>query len=395
MWDAIRANRRRSTALIVALAAVLVVFGYAIGGALDPSLAPLGALGALAVWGVMMLTALGGGEKLLLAQAGAVRVEKKDAPQLVNIVEEMSVAAGLSQPPRVYIVDDPSPNAFAVGLNEKRAAVAVNTGLLATLSRDELQGVVAHEVGHIANRDTLFMTLAGATMGAVVMLADLYLRGLRFGGYRGRVRGSKGSQGAAFFMILALVLAILAPLLAQLLYFACSRRREFLADASAAQFTRFPEGLASALEKISGARPAEPRDVSRVLAPMYIVEPQAFNSLFATHPPAAERIRILRGMRSDSSLVAYERSYRELHGDRGVIGSRSLRGLEMVAARAPAGAAEPAAVSWRDAKDILHRVNGTTAIDCPCGLRLKLPPAFDAPSVVCPRCGAAHACATA
>ncbi len=427
MWEAIRSNKRRSAILIVLLGAVLILLGYAIAGALDPRAGIIGALSAFALWVILLTVAMAGGEKVILAQVGAREVQKKDAPQLVNIVEEMTIAAGLPQMPRVFIVDDPTPNAFAVGLTPQRAAVAVNTGLLARLTRDELQGVIAHELGHIRNRDTLFMTLAGVTMGAIIILADLYLRGLRFGGYRGRSNNNKNSgQAAAIMAIVALVLAILAPLLAQMLYFACSRRREYLADASAAQFTRYPEGLASALAKISGAQPVEDADVSRVVAPMYICRPSAMHSLFATHPPVEDRIRVLRAMTGDVSLLGYEQAYRQSHSDRGVIGARTLRGLEPLEARAtpppspdspstpgapqipglskiPGGAAAAAAATlglagaavssptqWRGAKNILHSMNQMKVIDCECGLRLKLPPGFDAPAVKCPRCGTVH-----
>jgi heat shock protein HtpX len=396
MWDIIRANRRKSAVLVVLLACCLALVGYAVGCAMDPNLGLLGAAGALAVWFLMMASALAGGERVLLAQAGAREARKQDAPQLVNIVEEMTIAAGLPVPPRVYIVDDPTPNAFAVGLSPSRAAVAVNTGLLARLTRDELQGVVAHEIGHIANRDTLFMTLAGVTVGAVVILSDFYLRGLRYGGFRGRSRDDRGSGHAAALMaVIAVVLAVLAPLLTRLLYFACSRRREYLADASAAQFTRYPEGLASALEKISGAGPANAGDVSRVLAPMYIVPPLAaagaWSGLFGTHPPVEDRIRILRGMRSDASLVAYERSFQQAHGGSSVVASSALRGLGPVAVRGPATAAPAdSAGQWRQAKNILYGPGGLRSLDCPCGLRIKLPPDFDVPTPTCPRCGSVH-----
>ncbi|MFH0878190.1 MAG: M48 family metallopeptidase, partial [Lentisphaerota bacterium] len=335
MWDLIHSNRRKSLIMVTLLAAVLMLMGYAIGGSLDPKAGGVfGVLVALAVWFIMMAVSLAGGEKILLASAGAREVQHDDAPQLYNIVEEMKIASGLPAMPRVYIIDSEVPNAFAVGLKPERAAVAVTTGLLARLNRDELQGVVAHELGHISNRDTLFMTLGGVTVGAVIILADIYLRGIIYGGGRGRRSSSKGEgQAAAIMAILALVAAVLAPLLAQLLYFACSRRREYLADASAAQFTRFPDGLASALEKISGSQ-GQALKVNRAVAPMFIVNPLAAagsaSSWFSTHPSTPDRIKVLRGMAKDSSLTAYEESYRALH-QQGVVGARTLKTLSAAA----------------------------------------------------------------
>jgi heat shock protein HtpX len=394
MWSLIRANQRRSALLMLGLALLLGAFGFVLGGALDPQAAPLGLAIALGVWIVLLLVSVSAGEQLLLSQAGAREIERADAPQLWNIVEEMQLASGLPVMPRVFIVDDPAPNAFAVGLSPRRAAVAATTGLLARLNRDELQGVIAHEMGHIANRDTLFMTLAGTTLGAIVMLSDFYLRGLRWGGFRGRSRSSKSDgQAAALMAILALVMALLAPLLAQLLYFACSRRREYLADASSAQFTRYPEGLASALVKIRegvAAAPArEDTHRSRVLAPMYIVNPVSAagggSGLFGTHPPVEDRIRVLRSLTGDCSLAAYEAAYRSTHGGQGA-------GLGVVAA-APvairAGGEEPAA-GWRQAKDVVHHLNAMRDIPCACGAVLRLPPDWPHARARCPRCGAEH-----
>ncbi len=381
MWDLIRANQRRSGVLIVALGMLLGLLGAAIGYTLDPSFAPVGVVGALAIWGVLLLTSLAGGESLLLGQAGAREVDHNQAPQLFNVVEEMQIASGLSATPRVFIIDNPVPNAFAVGLNEKRAAVAVTTGLMARLNRDELQGVIAHEIAHIRNRDTLFMTLAGVTLGAVVMLADMYFRGLRYGSYRGRRSSNDSNQAAAIMAVIAVLLAILAPLLAQLLYFACSRQREYLADACGAQFTRYPEGLASALEKVAGQQ-APAAEVSRVLAPMYIAPPSQAMSLMSTHPPMEKRVNILRGMSGDSSLAAYEKAYRAMGGGKKALFRDTLSNV--VPARAPTVATSE---GWRSAKNTLHNLNDMRILDCTCGLRIKLPPGFANPSLNCPRCG--------
>ena len=302
MWEAISANQRRSALLITSLATLLALMGMAIGFLMGgkPQTAYFGAFIGLCVWGVLLLVNLMGGESVLLSSANAREVEHDEAPQLYNVVEEMRIAASLPAMPRVFIIDTPVPNAFAVGLKPERACVAVTTGLLERLERDELQGVIAHELGHVANRDTLFMTLAGVTLGAIVLLADFGMRMLFWGGGRRRSSSSgKGGGAAALLMIAALVLAILAPLVARLLYFACSRQREYLADASAAQFTRYPAGLARALRKISQEQDPKQIPVNRVVAPMYAVNPLAAAgsaSIFGTHPPTAERIRRLLEM---------------------------------------------------------------------------------------------------
>jgi len=301
MWEAISANKRRSALLIGFLAVLLAIVGMAIGFLMGgrPQTAYFGAFIGMAIWGVLLLVNMMGGESVLLSSANAREITHDEAPQLYNIVEEMRIASSLPAMPRVFIIDTPVPNAFAVGLKPERACVAVTTGLLERLGRDELQGVVAHELGHISNRDTLFMTLAGVTLGAIVLLADAGMRMMFWGGGRRRSSNKNGGAAMAILMLVAIVLAILAPLIARLLYFACSREREYLADASAAQFTRYPAALANALRKIATQQDPKQIPVNRVVAPMYVINPLAAAgsfSIFGTHPPTAERIRRLLEM---------------------------------------------------------------------------------------------------
>lgn len=394
MWETIQSNKRKSAVLIVLLASVLIFLGYALGMAIDPAAGVLGALAAMVIWVVLTLTAFAGGEKVLLASAGAREVSREQAPQLYNLVEEMKIASGLPAMPRIFIMDSDVPNAFAVGLKPERAAVAVTTGLMARLNRDELQGVIAHEIGHISNRDTLFMTLAGVMVGAIVILADVFMRSLWYRGSGRRSSSSKGGQAQAVLAIVAIVVAILAPILARLLYFACSRKREYLADASGAQFTRYPEGLASALEKISQFKPGALK-VNQAVSPLFTVNPLAAagggTSIFSTHPPTADRIRILRGMGKSASLAAYEEAFRAAHKGSGVIASRDLGASVEAATRgaSASSAADPAA-QWRSARDVLHQVNRFLVLPCACGLKIKLPPDFKDSSLTCPRCGTKH-----
>ncbi len=234
-------------------------------------------------------------DKLVLKMTNAKPVSKADAPELYNIVENLAITAGLPMP-KVYVVEDAAPNAFATGRNPEHAVVAATTGLLAILDRSELEGVIAHEMAHIGNRDMLVMTVAVVLAGFVAIVADIFSRALMFD-------GNRENRNPAI-MIIGIVGIILAPLAAQLMQMAVSRRREYLADATGALLTRYPEGLASALEKISGyARPM--KSASHATAHLFISDPfaggkpsvwQRVGGLFHTHPPAAERIARLRGM---------------------------------------------------------------------------------------------------
>jgi len=384
MWEAIRANRFRSRALIVALAAVLMGLGYAVGYAFHPTGGLVGLGVALVIWLVLVLTAATRGSSLLLRSAGAQQIEHDDYPLLFNVVEEMSIAAGLPEVPKVYIVDSESPNAFAVG-REDDAAVAVTSGLLMRLNRDELQGVIAHEIGHVTNNDTRFMTTAGVTVAAVVLLSDVFLRSMIYSG--GRRRRGRG-RGAGIGVVVALIFAVLAPILAQVLYFACSRRREYLADACSARFTRYPDGLASALEKIS-ASASQMRKVNRALAPMFTVNPlkgSSVHSMFSTHPPTEQRVQVLRGM-GGASYTEYEKAYGRVAGER-LIGSRTLTGDEPVSVREPSAEPEKGDLEKaREVVDILHRLEGMVFVTCACGLKTKVPRQYRQDEIHCPRCG--------
>jgi heat shock protein HtpX len=230
-------------------------------------------------------------DKIILKMVRARAVTREENMELWNIVENLSITAGLPMP-KLYIVDDPSPNAFATGRDPEHAAVAVHTGLLQILNRTEIEGVLAHELSHVGNRDTLVMTVVVVLAGFIAVLSDMFFRaGARIGGRDGRVKG--------ILLLAGFVLAILAPLAAQMIKAAVSRKREFLADASGALLTRYPEGLASALEKISGAN-IPSTTATNAMAHMYIANPFGstglITKLYMTHPPAPERIAALRGM---------------------------------------------------------------------------------------------------
>jgi heat shock protein HtpX len=236
-------------------------------------------------------------DRIVLGISGAKPIAKKDNPQLYNLVENLSIAGGLPLP-KIYTINDTAPNAFATGRDPKHAAIAFTTGILEKLNKQELEGVAAHELSHVGNRDTLVMTVVSVLVGTIALITDWYLRSLWFGGNN----DDRDSKGNMIFVVLALVAAILAPLVATLIQLAVSRRREYLADASGVLLTRNPESLASALLKISGDK--EPLEVAnRGTAHLYIINPLKgsdavgmFSSLFNTHPPIKDRVKALREM---------------------------------------------------------------------------------------------------
>lgn len=238
-------------------------------------------------------------DKFVLAMSRAKQVEFKDNSELYRTVENLAIAGGLPTP-KIYIIEESQPNAFATGRDPKHSVVAVTRGLLEKLNNEELEGVIAHELSHIGNRDMLISTVAVILVGFIVYLSDFFLRAMYWGSY-GRSR-SRGNQIQGIFVLIGVVLAILSPLLASLLRLAISRKREFLADASGAMLTRYPEGLAKALEKISAS--TEPlNSANHANAHLYITNPfkgkQALGfltKLFMTHPPIEERIKILHEM---------------------------------------------------------------------------------------------------
>jgi len=240
-------------------------------------------------------------DKLVLALSGARAIEKKDHPELYRIVENLAITAGLPMP-RLYIIEDAQPNAFATGRDGKHAVVAATTGLLQRLDRVELEGVIAHELSHIGNKDMLVSTIVVVLVGVVAILADFFFRMAFWGGFGGRDNDRGGGQARLLMILVALVFMIVAPLVAQLIKMAVSRKREFLADASGALLTRYPEGLARALEKIA-ADPHQLRKASDATAHLYIASPfrgkektSWIHKLFSTHPPVEERVKALRGM---------------------------------------------------------------------------------------------------
>ncbi|MBK9098187.1 MAG: M48 family metallopeptidase [bacterium] len=400
MWELIEANRRKSLILFFSLGLTLLLLGYFFGSAYYPDGGGfIGMFFAFVIWGILSLISYFSGSKILLAVSGAKEVTKEVHPQLFNIVEEMKISASLPAMPKVYIINEAAPNAFATGVKPENSAVAVTAGLLARLNRDELQGVVAHEVSHIVNRDVLFMTFAGIMLGSIVLISEVFLRSLWFGGGRYTSKSSKSSgQGQMIIMIVAIVFAILAPILAQLLYFAISRKREYLADASAVRYTRYPEGLASALEKIANST-EELKTANKVTAPMYIANPlkpkgQKLSNLTSTHPPISERVRILRSMSGGANYIDYQNAFNKIKkSNLPIIPSSGLADQTTIGLKE--ASITPVTLGLnkqtkRDTGDIMMKVNNYSFIDCSCGLKIKIPPDFQKTELFCPRCGRKH-----
>ena len=401
MWELIQANKRRSVVLFISLGGTLLLLGYFLGGAYFPEGGGfIGLLFAFIIWGILSLISYFSGSKIMLAVSGAKEVTKDVHPQLFNIVEEMKIAASLPKMPKVYIINDTAPNAFATGIKPEESAVAVTAGLLARLNRDELQGVVAHEVSHIVNRDVLYMTFAGIMLGSIVLISQVFLRSLWFTGggrYSSKSSGG-GGQAQLILMVVAIAFAILSPLLAQLLYFAISRKREYLADASAVRYTRYPEGLASALEKISDTS-MDLKTANKVTAPLYIVNPlkpkgRKLSNLTSTHPPITERVRILRNISGGANYVDYQSAFNKIKRSKSsLIPSSGLTDNTKIGIRDAIIAPVPLGLNKKTKRqmgDIMMKVNQYSFINCKCGLRIKIPPDYKKESLFCPRCGRHH-----
>lgn len=311
---AARANQARTRRLVAILLLIACALGYLVGWNLQmwtnhlpaEAMHPVWFISSWGVLGGLLLTAVSTawtmvafrmGDRIVMRMTGAHEASLTEARQLHNVVEEMALAAGIPKP-KIYIIDTDAMNAFATGMQPSRAALGVTRGLLENLSRDELQGVIGHEMGHVVNWDIRYATAVSVLVGLIILVSDGILRTLRFGGTGGRSRSGRGDGGAAAILfIIMIVFAILAPLVARLVQMAVSRQREFLADATSVRLTRNPHGLISALEKLGAA--AKPFDgASRATQHLFIVNPfrnfsEKASALMSTHPPLHSRIQRL------------------------------------------------------------------------------------------------------
>lgn len=295
--SAISANIWKSYLIVVLFVVFTGTVGYVIGQAMGDTMSI-----GIPIFIFAIIYSFFGyyySDKMVLATSGAQEIKEKDNPELFHIVENLAIGEGVPMP-RVYIINDPSPNAFATGRDPKHAAVAVTTGILERLNKAEMEGVLAHELSHVKNFDTRLLAITAVLVGFIALITDVFMRQLfwnSLGGNNDRERNNN-----SLFMIIGIVLAILAPIIASLIQLAVSRKREYLADASGALLTRYPEGLASALEKIS-KDPRPLKSATNATAHLFIVNPfkgKGFSGfvsgLFSTHPPIEERIKILRSM---------------------------------------------------------------------------------------------------
>ena len=304
------ANRRQSILLVLLVMLLLGLLGGAIGWALggDPSYALLAVAISVGVAFMLSLFSYFNGDSVVLAVSQAREVSEAQAPQLLNVVREMSIAANVPMP-RVYVIEDSAPNAFATGRDPKHASLAVTTGLLGKLDREELQGVIGHEMSHVRNLDIRFALLVAVLVGSIVLLSDFFLRFTFWGGGRRSARRGGGDSGGLIIILVyvfALVLAIIAPIIARLVQLAVSRQREYLADASSVELTRNPAGLERALAKIA-ADPEALEVANRATQHLYLVNPikkweERSSGLFSTHPPIVDRVNRLRALTGEAPL---------------------------------------------------------------------------------------------
>ena len=302
MYEQIAANRRKTILLIVGAIVLLGAVGYVLG--LWYSNGPAGLVGAGALAIVLSLGSFFGGDRLVLASTRAREVTPQEQPRLHNIVEGLAIAAGIPKP-RVYVIPEQAPNAFATGRNPEHSSVAVTEGLLSTMNRVELEGVIGHELSHVVDRDILVGTVVATLVGAVVLISEFFMRSWWWGGVRGRRGGDRSGGGLeAIIFAVGLALLVLAPIIGQIVRLAVSRQREFLADAQGALLTRYPPGLASALRKIGAASGIPMRSANNATAHLWLNQPSRIQGegmgplekLFSTHPPIEERIRRLEEM---------------------------------------------------------------------------------------------------
>jgi heat shock protein HtpX len=304
VYEQIASNKRKTFVLLFIAFALLGAIGYVIGLSYGTGWVGLGIAAAIAI--VIQLFSYFSGDKLVLASARAREVAPEQEPRLHNIVEGLAIAAGVPKP-RVYVVPEQAPNAFATGRDPEHSSIAVTQGLLDTMDRVELEGVIGHEMSHVVDRDILYGTIVATVIGAIVLISEFLMRSWWWGGFGGRRGGDRdgGGGGGAQLIVFAIgfALVILAPIFGRLIQLAVSRNREYLADAQGALLTRYPPGLISALKKIQAA-PHAMRSANNATAHMWLEQPSRIpgeetgrmERLFSTHPPIAERIRRLEEM---------------------------------------------------------------------------------------------------
>lgn len=426
MWQQIESNKRKTIILLTLMTSFLFVFSFCCAFMISDDITEI--LIYNVIFWIVFIGMFIYGYKRPLSSFGdnIYKCSEKEDKTLFNIVSEMKIASGLTVMPEIYILDSNILNAFACGTNEKNAKIVVSKGLLKTLNRDELQGVVAHEIAHIVNRDTCYLLYASIIVNIIANISNIFFRST----LRGR-RSSSSSQSSAALLVIAIIFMIIAPLLASIFYFTLSRKREYLADACSAQFTRYPEGLANALKKISekieNTSSESINELKQLSTPLakasYIVPLKAKtenDSLFSTHPSTKNRINILLSMTNSSraDFEAYNSAYENVtnsknliklsNSDRkavpiretlevanvgaaamGFVGGEAVS-VEQTQAQDVKQEVEKEIRNHREVEDLMWNLAHYVNIDCSCGTKLRVPPSYIGQTIVCPHCKQPH-----
>jgi heat shock protein HtpX len=428
MWEQIRYNQTRSAMLIIGMMILLPLLGYILSITFTAGHNRIaGVIIALLLFGMIILIDYLHGDNILLALSRAKKISPDDLQRLYNIVEEITIASGLETIPAIYVIDDPALNAFATGRNPNRAAIIVTSGLLAKLNRDELQGVIGHEIAHIKNQDVqlmalcriLYITMMVLTLGIALIFLTIEPEQTTSTKTDYRPKPS-GSDWPFIFLMSGVVLTLAIsfiefdsiPLLSYLLFsagcidllffiwmpiaayfilFAVSKRREYLADASSALYTRYPEGLASALEKIA-ASTDQLKSANLMTSTIYITSPFRKNGMAASdhsesHPPTSERTAILRSM-TGVSYADYNLAYKQFYNtDKNAILSATTTTADSSPVRPPQPDNLDDIQRARETSNALWNLNNYKLVTCACGTRMRLPPSYKQPEIKCPHCG--------
>ncbi len=425
--ELIRKNKRKSINLLILSFVILLIVGYILGDIFYTYLMPrnssdygsnrtIFALGFAGFIGLIELIQIylifNGKPKGVFKQLGLKPANETKFAKLNNVIAEMSIAAGLGKPPEAYVIPTEAINAMAFGTSPEQGAIAVTAGLLSVCNRDELQGVVAHELSHLINRDSMLLEVCRSTLGMVIVLRDVMLRSIYWGSmgqqnYRTNRSSGKGKQSGMHlvFIILGVIFAILAPIMVQLIYFALSREREYLADAVSARLTRYPAGLASALTKIAYSTHSMDK-IDKITSAAFIDQPNGDVIISSkgskTHPPIWNRIKILRKMSGGAGYIDYQKAYQEVMQTRAEFMPASVAGSKtnLPLREAEAIGDEPGLISTQEemvalnrnirVDDVIRLSEGFGFINCECGMNIKVPPEYGKFEIKCPRCGRRH-----
>lgn len=389
MWELVRKNQQKTIFLMILLGGFLVFLGALASSYFNGNITD-GVVVAVILWGIHFFCSFYMGDSLFLNSNRAEKITDSSlSPTLWNVTEEMAIASGMAKTPNIYIIDDHAPNAFAVGRNPENSSIAVTAGLLKLCNRDELQGVVAHELAHINNRDSLYMVMAASMISIISFITSLLRSSANQRSYSRTYQHS--SQGNAAGMVLLIIPAIIISMFTSLIYYSISRKREYLADATGAIYTRYPEGLASALEKISTHhKPVVSAD--RASAPLYIVNPLKGNlsGSFSTHPPVENRIKILRSIGTSMDYAAYNTAYKNvMQTNHNLLSKKTLAQDLPSQERPPLPQTEPSNTilsRHREATDTLWKLHDYQFIHCTCDTTLKIPAQYKGRTISCPHC---------